>query len=378
MKTLFTLFTLLVLTAACGDDSGVVPDGGASGDAGEGGDPEPTCENYCNQIMTTCAGDYAQYPDMATCLTYCDDIGRWEAGTRGAVDGNTIACRIYHGNVPARMNPAGHCYHAGPTGGGVCGTWCENYCSLLSNTCEGSDAVFGSGAECMTACAMYATDGIPGETAGDTVQCRLYHGGIPADMSPAAHCPHTAPDGGGVCVFDTMGFDFRTDPIEAFTRVDRMGMPAVSTALVSNKNVYNDGDPTDDAALMYATEMLTNLGGLHMALDDDLEDAMLTPCSMAPATPGDLPPCVAQPVAAGGPTVASLVIPDTLKIDPSMPAGFPNGRRLSDPVIDVTLAVILLDMTVHNPGTLAAVPINPGMNDREFSTTFPYLASPHR
>src|SRR5688572_18652468 len=38
-----------------------------------------------------------------------------------------------------------------------------------------------------------------------------------------------------------------------------------------------------------------------------------------------------------GATPASLVIPDTLKLDFSRPPGFPNGRLLSDPVIDVTL-----------------------------------------
>jgi hypothetical protein len=376
---LLSILALSTLALACGDDDGVSPDAGpmTGNDAGGGADPDPTCDNYCNLVMSSCSGEYAQYPDLATCMNYCTAVGEWDPGTRGDTSGNSIACRIYHANAPSIANPALHCYHAGATGGNMCGTWCENYCDVLETTCRGSDQVFASPAECMTACAAYPTDGLAGDTAGDSVQCRLYHAGIPAAMSPDTHCPHTAPDGGGVCVFDAMGFDFRTDAVEAFTRVDRMGMPAVSTALVANKNTYNDGDPDDDAALMFATELLTNLGGLHTALDDDIEDASLTPCSMAPPSAGALPPCVAQSVVAGGPTVVSLVVPDTLKIDPTMPAGFPNGRALADPVIDVTLAVILLDMTTHNPGTLAGLPLNPAANDREFSATFPYLAAPH-
>ena len=41
----------------------------------------------------------------------------------------------------------------------------------------------------------------------------------------------------------------------------------------------------------------------------------------------------------------TTVVPDTLKIDLTAAAGFPNGRKLEDPVIDVTLAVVLLDLT---------------------------------
>ena len=77
-------------------------------------------------------------------------------------------------------------------------------------------------------------------------------------------------------------------------------------------------------------------------------------------------------------TPASLVIPDTIKLDFSRPAGFPNGRRLPDPVVDITLEVIFLD--VNAPGqsaaTLANVPVNPPANDLPFVATFPYLAAP--
>lgn len=97
-----------------------------------------------------------------------------------------------------------------------------------------------------------------------------------------------------------------------------------------------------------------------------------------PATPGQsgfsVARCLSQTV--GGQTVASLVVPDTLQITFANPSGFPNGRALPDPVIDVTLAVLFLDLTKHPATTLASIPINPAANDLPFRPAFPYLAAP--
>jgi hypothetical protein len=80
--------------------------------------------------------------------------------------------------------------------------------------------------------------------------------------------------------------------------------------------------------------------------------------------------------ALGGRTVANLVIPDLVRDDLTQPAGFPNGRRLQDPVIDIELAVLFLNLNVHSPTLLFSVPVNPPQNDVAFRTTFPYLAAP--
>jgi len=86
--------------------------------------------------------------------------------------------------------------------------------------------------------------------------------------------------------------------------------------------------------------------------------------------------CFEQLVAPGV-SVRSLLIPDTVKIDLSKPADFPNGRRLQDQVVDVTLAELLLDLTRYSPKVLADLPLNPGKNDATFLTVFPYLAPPN-
>jgi hypothetical protein len=144
------------------------------------------------------------------------------------------------------------------------------------------------------------------------------------------------------------------------TRVDRMGMPAIATAVISSKDAYNQADPIDDAAGTFVGEITASVDFLHSALDDDLTALGLTPCATMD--------CVGQ--------AAPFVVPDVLTIDPSQPAGFPNGRRLTDPVIDVTLALVLLDLGVHDVTTLVGV--NPTANDRKFRNPFPYLAGPHR
>ncbi len=87
----------------------------------------------------------------------------------------------------------------------------------------------------------------------------------------------------------------------------------------------------------------------------------------------------------GGLTPTSLIIPDTIKLDFSRPAGFPNGRLLPDRVVDITLAVIFLDVATppagstlmpQSPGLLASIPVNPGANDQPFLASFPYLGPP--
>lgn len=55
-------------------------------------------------------------------------------------------------------------------------------------------------------------------------------------------------------------------------------------------------------------------------------------------------------------------------------AGFPNGRRLADDVIDIALQVVEGEL-IGNPNDLAD---GVNANELSFSSTFPYVALPHR
>lgn len=360
---------LSVLAFGC-DDNPATPDGGGTD---TGPSAATACETYCDTVATNCSGDNANYADRAECLDVCASAG-WPEGdpvtASGPASGNTVGCRTYHSGAPAVDDPATHCPHSGETGANVCGTWCDVYCGTAMSVCTGANALYANTAACMTACGAFDTTGEIGVTSGDTVQCRLYHLGVAIRGDDTAmHCPHAGADGAGVCVGP---WTFRTDDPSDYTRVDRMGMPAVSTALVSSaqKNAYNDADPSNDAAGDFVAELSANLTALHAALDDDLTGLSLVPCATAA--------CLAQEVAPGV-TVANLVVPDTLTVSTGAPSGFPNGRGLTDPVMDVTLAVILLDLTAtgQTPATLAGVPVNPTANDMTFDTEFPFLAAPH-
>ncbi|GAC1579041.1 MAG: hypothetical protein NVS3B27_23100 [Novosphingobium sp.] len=103
-----------------------------------------------------------------------------------------------------------------------------------------------------------------------------------------------------------------------------------------------------------------------------------TPSASATGTAAsfDVTPCLNQTIPGTGLTVAQAVVPDMIKLNLNAPSGFPNGRTLTDPVIDITLAAIFLNLSKNPPGTLAALPLNPPANDLPFKSTFPYLADP--
>gem|GEM_PF-423280 len=179
------------------------PDDGPGGDA-DATPTDPSCADYCALVTANCTGDNAQYTDETACLTYCETGASLPIGTLADTGGNTVGCRMYHAQAAVDLNdPVTHCPHAGPSGGNICGTWCENYCHLEDVNCTANNDIFGDDAACQAACALYDPNGAAGDADGDTVQCRIYHLGVAGLDSPDSndlHCPHGAEDGGGVCV----------------------------------------------------------------------------------------------------------------------------------------------------------------------------------
>ncbi len=135
-----------------------------------------------------------------------------------------------------------------------------------------------------------------------------------------------------------------------------------------------------------AAPLVVSLGLLGACGEDD--DMVAPPIGMTPTptptpTPSPMPTtydvsaCLNQVIpGTAGITVAGAVVPDTLTLNLAAASGFPNGRKLTDPVIDVTLAVIFLDLAKNGAGTLAGLPLNPPANDVAFRDSFPFLAGP--
>jgi len=128
------------------------------------------------------------------------------------------------------------------------------------------------------------------------------------------------------------------------------------------RDAYNASNPEEDVAGMWVPEIVKSIMFFHGALDDDLIGLGLVPAT------------VDETVAQAGP----VIIPDAIKYDPTKPTSYPNGRNLEDPVVDITLAAVLLKLGPAQPLTLFAdLPLNPPKNDVPFVAEWPYLAPPH-
>jgi cysteine-rich repeat protein len=64
---------------------------------------------------------------------------------------------------------------------------------------------YSSAQECADACAYLPADGAEGDTDGNTLQCRIYHGGAPAVADGELHCPHASFTGDLVCAEEISG-----------------------------------------------------------------------------------------------------------------------------------------------------------------------------
>lgn len=121
-------------------------------------DKAPTCEQYCKVQLAACQGEFLQYESPEQCEAACNAL---DPGNNADQNGNTVGCRRYHA-FSSTLQPAGHCYHSGPTGDGHCGDAgavadghsgnCDSYCQLLSEACPTDLTAMGGLEDCKEAC----------------------------------------------------------------------------------------------------------------------------------------------------------------------------------------------------------------------------------
>ena len=126
-------------------------------------------------------------------------------------------------------------------------------------------------------------------------------------------------------------------------QIDRMGRPAINTVFIpanvfepsepSQRNAFNAGNPKNDQR-DFRGEVVDTLEIFYGAGSQTAQD------------------------------LADILLPDILTIKTSSSAGFLNGRRLADDVIDAELALV----------TNGVVTTDCVANDSAFTNTFPYLA----
>ncbi len=133
-------------------------------------------------------------------------------------------------------------------------------------------------------------------------------------------------------------------------RVDRMGVPAVNVALIpfSRKDEYNLATPEDDAAGVFANDIVATLTALGT---NSTNIGILANIAVANGDYLRLNMTTANSGNGGGNNAG---------------AGFPNGRRLGDDVIDTLLFFIA------NQNTLGD---NVNSNDVPLNDTFPFFGN---
>jgi Domain of unknown function (DUF4331) len=176
-----------------------------------------------------------------------------------------------------------------------------------------------------------------------------------------------------------------------WVQISRLGMPLVNEVVVpvSLKNYFNGSSPTNDEQYLGAVNnpelprlieavysipapdsnptkdgiqrsdlvsvFLKGVDGLNRPANVEAAEMLRLNMSIAPCPAG----CPAH---------------STLGVIGGDTAGFPNGRRLEDDIIDISLQVVEGEL-IGTPNDLAD---GVGANDLPFEMTFPYLAYPHR
>ena len=144
----------------------------------------------------------------------------------------------------------------------------------------------------------------------------------------------------------TIGVWARTaKPLSAPVQIDRAGRPAINTVFNhgGDKNTFNSITPDQDRTTLNA-EGVTFLQSFVSTL------MTLGGYSLAAAT-----------------SIAEILLPDILTYDFSSSAGFLNGRKLADDVIDTELALV-------TNGALKTDKVGP---HTDYLSHFPYLGTPH-
>jgi len=169
-------------------------------------------------------------------------------------------------------------------------------------------------------------------------------------------------------------------------QVSRLGNPLVNEVVIPRaaKDIFNGLDPVDDAAaLPYVLDpevpkLLSALFGIQSpaAPRNDLVTIFLTGIPGLNQPPGVRPSEMLRLNTA----IAPASQPNPFGVLGNDIAGFPNGRRLTDDVVDIALRAMAgaTPLTPQfNGGINAQLGDGVAANDRPFLLVFPYVGTPH-
>lgn len=162
-------------------------------------------------------------------------------------------------------------------------------------------------------------------------------------------------------------------------QVSRLGMPLVNEVVipVGLKDRFNASKPTNDGQFLPFVKkpelpmLLEAIYGIPAPATprQDLISVFLTGVDGLNQPPGVTP----SEQLRLNMSIAPSSAPERLGVLAGDTAGFPNGRRLADDVIDIALQVVAGEL-VGSPNDLGDAV---DTNELSFGSTFPYLALPH-
>jgi len=191
--------------------------------------------------------------------------------------------------------------------------------------------------------------------------------------------------------------DGSADELGQFVQVSRLGEPLINEVIIplGQKDQWNRTDPADDRrfAGFYTNPELARLenllyGGALQPVDTtnraDLVAILLTgvpSLNFTGPVKADflrLNTAIAPTAAAGAGNRLGVLAGDF--------AGFPNGRRLEDDIVDIELRAVaqgygpILNQALGLPNKSPNNLLGDGVdaNEKPFSTSFPYVATPHQ
>lgn len=181
----------------------------------------------------------------------------------------------------------------------------------------------------------------------------------------------------------------KSEPSGRMVQVSRLGMPLVNEVVIplAVKDAFNGLDPTQDAAALSTPD-----GRIPLVQEPEIAKLLqaIYGIDVPPGPRNDLVtvfltgvPGLNQP--------ANVKPAEMLRLNTAIPpkgsnrlgvlagevAGFPNGRRLTDDVVDIALRVaagVLVDGYNKSPNNALGDGVDG--NDKPFSFVFPYLATP--
>ena len=181
-------------------------------------------------------------------------------------------------------------------------------------------------------------------------------------------------------------FDFPEDVGGAWVQVSRLGMPLVNEVVIGlkDKNLFNASEPIEDGQfLSYVTNptlpaILETLFGVQAPCTprNDLVSVFLTGIEGVNQPVGIVPSEMLRLNTSVPPTARAFQ--SNLGVIGGDLAGYPNGRRPGDDVVDISLRVVMGALLPPECAPDGQLPYTDGafVNDIVFSGSFPYLNLP--